>query len=369
MEKVRMGVIGTSWWADAMYLPPLAMVDWIEVTAVCGRNKEKADAFAKQWRIPNVFTDYQNLIESGLCDAVIIATPNDTHYPIGMAALEAGLHVLCEKPLALDVAQASEMTTLAEQRNAITLVPFTYRYMPSTRYVKQLLDDGFLGRPYHLHLRYYAGFGRDGSSYNWRFDQSTAGSGALGDIGSHFIHLAIWFFGEVEAVCSQLGRLVERPSRTPNGEPYPVADDTAMLMLRFRNGAQGLVHATTLAYESSAFDQVHEMDLHGSDGTLRNRIDWRETQQVTGAKAGAGPAKVMPIPDEIWGNARREVAVETYKDVFRKEGHMVRDFAQAVREGRPLSPSFADGLAVQRVLEAALLSERDGRWVDIAEIG
>ena len=284
-----------------------------------------------------------------------------------MAALKHDLHVLCEKPLALNWRDSAEMQTLAEQKQRITFTPFTYRYMPSTRYIKQLVDDGFLGKPYHLHMRYYAGFGRDGSEYNWRFDNSRAGSGALGDIGSHFLHLAEWFFGEVEAVCANLGTFIKRPALDPNGNPYEQGDDTAMLMLRFKNGAHGMVHATTLAYEDTPFGQQHEMDLHGSEGTLRQIIDWDKRQRVMGGRVGEPTVRELPIPDEIWGDLRRQVVIETYKDVFRKEGRMVREFVEAVATGTFAQPDFAAGARVQLMLEAALLSDKSGGWVSLAD--
>ena len=368
MEKVRVGIIGSSWWADAMYLPPLANYEKVEVTAVCGRSLERAEAFAERWNISNVFTDYEELIQSGTCDAVIIATINDTHYDISMAAIHAGLHVLCEKPLSLNYQLAEEMTRLADKKGVVTLVPFTYRYMPSTRYVKKLIDEGFLGKPYHLHMRYYAGYGRVNEGYNWRFDVGKAGSGALGDIASHFLHLAIWFYGEIDAVSSQLGQMVERDSLNKEGEQYEVADDTAMVMIRFKNGAHGMVHATTLAYEDTEFFQMHEMDFHGSGGTLRNKIDWLNMQEVTGARDGEGFSRKFEIPDEFWGDARREVVIETYKDMFRQEGFMVREFIDAIADKRPLQPDFQDGLDVQCVLDAAILSHKEQRWVTLEEI-
>ena len=350
-----------------MYLPPLEHYDKVEVVAICGRNRGRAEARAAQWGIPNVFTDYEEMLASGLFEAVIVATGNETHHAITMAALAHDLHVLCEKPLALSYADSAEMRDLANSKNLITLTPFTYRNMPSTRYIKELIDDGFIGKPYHLHMRYYAGYGRDGSEYNWRFDNDVAGSGALGDIASHFLYLAEWFYGEIEAVCSNLGAFIERPALNPNGEPYEQGDDTAMLMLRFKNGAHGMVHATTLAYENTDFGQQHEMDFHGSGGTLRQIIDWDKRQQIMGGRDGELTVKELPIPDHIWGDLRREVVTETYKDVFRKEGKMVREFVDAVAEGRPASPDFADGARIQLVLEAALRSAKTGAWVTVAD--
>lgn len=369
-SKIKIGIVGTSWWADAMYLPPLANYDRCEVVAACGRNRERAEAFAKRWEIPHVFTDYNDLIASGLCDALIIATANDTHHPIVMAALQANLHLLCEKPLALTYAQAREMADLAAEKGVTTAVPFTYRFMPTTRYIKSLIDDGYLGKPYHLHMRYFAGFGRDGA-YAWRFNVEKAGSGALGDIGSHFLYLAYWFYGDVSAVCANLATMVERPALDPDGNAYEQADDTAMLMLRFANGAHGMVHATTLAHEPSSFGQLHQFDLHGSEGTLRQAIDWDDLQSVQGARSKEGDVRVreIPIPDEFWGAARRdEGVVATYKDVFRVDGWMVRGFVDAIADGRPASPDFEDGARIQAIMEAALLSAKENRWIELSEL-
>ena len=367
-RTIEIGIVGTSWWVDAMYLPALQNTLQAEVVAICGRNRERAEERAAQWQISNVFTDYREMLASGLFEAVIVASSNASHYEITMAALAHDLHVLCEKPLALNYGDSAEMAAVAAAKNRITMTPFTYRNMPSTRYIKELIDNGFIGQPYHLHLRYYAGFGRDGSKYNWRFDKGAAGSGALGDIGSHFLYLAEWFYGEIEAVCANLGTFIERPVLTPDGKPYEQGDDTAMLMLRFKNGAHGMVHATTLAYENTSFGQQHEMDFHGSGGTLRHVIDWNNRQQISGGRVGEETVNNIAIPDHIWGDLRRDDVIHTYKDVFRKEGRMVREFVEAVAEGRPASPDFADGARIQRVIEAALRSAECGAWVRVADV-
>ena len=101
---------------------------------------------------------------------------NETHYEITMAALNRDMPVLCEKPLGLNVAEANKMAEVAAERNAITMVPFTYRFMPTNQFVKQLIVDGYVGQPYHLSMRYFAGYARDGA-YAWRFDEEKAGTG------------------------------------------------------------------------------------------------------------------------------------------------------------------------------------------------
>ena len=124
-----------------------------------------------------------------------------------MAALEHGLHRLREKPLAMDATQAREMTEAAERLGLANMRPFTYSFTPFARYAKELVDDGWIGQPYHLDMRYLADYGRDGS-YMWRFDGAEAGSGVTGDLGSHWVYIARWLFGEIHAVTALFGRTV-----------------------------------------------------------------------------------------------------------------------------------------------------------------
>ena len=347
-----------------MYLPALKEHPGARVTAVCGRNPERTKQFATRWGIPHPFTHYQEMLASGLFDVLIVATRNDSHYPISMDALQSGLHVLCEKPLALNYAQAAEMADLAERRGLKTMVPFTYRYMPTSRYVKELLDEGYIGRPYHLNMRYYTGYGRDGE-YLWRFDAGKAGSGAIGDIGSHFLYLAEWYFGPVTRIGCQLGRMVKRPLLDPYGRPYEQGDDTAVLMLTFANGAQGVIHLSTVAYEDSPFGQTHQMEFHGSEGTLYHFIDWERVQRVSGARQGEGMVRELPLPEHIWGKARRDTLHNTYRDVFRKEDFMTRAFVTAVLEDKAIRPDFRDGARIQKLVDLALASDSDGCWKEV----
>ncbi len=140
MKLVPVGIVGTSWWADSMYLPALAGHPGAKVVALCGRDPGRAKKLAARWNVPQVFGEPGELIESGLVDALIVATSNDSHFPITMQAIEKGLHVLCEKPLALSYAQAAEMARAADRAGIRHMVPYTYRYMPTARFLKRLLD-------------------------------------------------------------------------------------------------------------------------------------------------------------------------------------------------------------------------------------
>ncbi len=367
-ERVRVGVVSTSWWADAMYLPALDAHPGADVVAVCGRNRERADAFAARWGIPQVYTDAGALIGSGEIDALVVASGHESHYPITMEALEAGLHVLCEKPLALRYGHAEEMAALAAEKGVTHCTPFTYRFMPTNRYINELIEDGYIGRPYHLNLRYYTGYART-PGYGWRHDRAYSATGVLGNIASHFFYLAYWWFGEVTDVFCLAGEFVDRPSETPEGEPYDRTEDGAYTLLRFANGAQGLVQASAVCTEETAFGQRHEFDLHGEEGTLRSVIDWDRRQDVEGTRRGEGPTRPLELPEHVWGAARSDTVHNTYRDVFRVEDHMTRGWLNAIAEGQPFSPSLEDGAVVQRIIDAAALSAAEGRWVAVQEIG
>lgn len=365
---VRVGIVGTSWWADAMYLPALKEHPDAKLAAICGRNKDKAREMAAAWDIPLVFSDYNAMIDSGAIDAIIVSTSNEMHKPITLKAAAAGLHVLCEKPLGLNYAEALEMTEVVEAKRLKNLTPFTYSYMPTARYIKELIDSGYIGQPYSLNLRYYASYGRNGD-YMWRFDQSKGGAGAVGDIGSHFLYLATMFYGEIEGLYCQLGYTVKRPAVDNEGKPYPIADDQAILTLQFKNGAQGVIQVTTLAYEATPFGQTHHFDFHGSGGTLSSYTDWDRVQQVKGAKVGEGVPKELPIPQHIWNGMRHDTVHNTYKDTFRTQNFMARQFVTGIVENKDVRPNFRDGLMIQRLIEAAVKSDREKRWVNVNEIG
>jgi predicted dehydrogenase len=365
MTGVRVGVVGTSWWTDAMYLPALANHPAGSVRAVCGRNRETANAVAANWGIAHVYTDWREMLSGGEVDAVIIATPNDTHHPIAMDALQRGMAVLCEKPLSLDASLAAEMVTAAERSDVTTMTPFTYRCMPTFRWTKQLIDDGYIGRPYHLHLRYFTGYARDGD-YSWRFDPAISGAGVVGDLGTHWIDMARWLMGEIVAVSATIDRFVQRAPR-PDGSSYDPAEDSALIQCRFENGALGVLHASAVAWEGTGFGQTHELDLHGSAGTLHAYNDWDTVQQVRGIRAGApGPAAVLPIPETIWQGVRRDTVHNTYRDVFRETEAQARAWLSAVAAGAKVQPDLATGARVQVIADAALRSASEqSRWIDI----
>lgn len=353
-RSIRVAVAGTSWWADSMYLPAIANHPDVDVVGAAGRDLDRAQAFVDRWEIGAAFTDYAQMIETTKPDAVIIATANAAHLDQALLALDAGAHVLCEKPMGLSADEAQQMADAAARAGAITMVPFTYRWMPSNLWVKRLIDDGWLGRNFHMTMRYFTGFALEGE-YTWRFD-AAHGGGMFGDLGTHWLYLARWFFGEITSVQSTVRTFVEREPR-PDGTPPDPVEDSAVVTVGFESGAYGVLHFSAVCWEGAGFGQVHEFDAHGDTGSLHAFNDWNSTQEVKGLKRGdAGPAAVLPIPDDIWNGCRRDTVHNTYRDVFRTTPAMTRGWIDAIVEDRPTDVDFAVGARIARIAEAAQTS-------------
>jgi predicted dehydrogenase len=355
MEFVRVGVVGTSWWADEMHLPNLTSHPQAKVVAICGRNRERAEAMAGKFAIPAVFTDYGELIAEGKCDALVVATPDDLHYPVAMAALDAGLHVLCEKPLALRADDARAMAAKAAAKGVKTMVFFTARGFPAHRYVKELLEQDYIGRCYHCAIQHFIGYGRSGQ-FRWRFDPQRS-LGTLGDLGSHAVDIAHWFVGPIAAVSAQLNHFVAR--RDAAGAAVDSAWDAALLSVRFANGAQGSLHVSTVGHVGERGIQ-HQLALHGEKGTLEIGLSLTNLE-IRGVREGEAGFQPLPIPDRFWGGADRS----NLFSVFTRLPVGDRLFIEAILHDWDLSPNFQDGARVQEVLDAAIESERSRCWVPV----
>ncbi|MEO1443641.1 MAG: Gfo/Idh/MocA family oxidoreductase, partial [Chloroflexota bacterium] len=353
---VRVGVIGTSAWTERMYMHALKNHPDGTVSAVCARDHDRTHDCARRWNIPNVYTDWRDLLDSDDIDAVIISTPNDIHYPITMHALKNSLHVLCEKPLALNHAQADAMATEADRRCLVNMTAFTYWYFPHYRYLAHLMHEHTIGTPYHFNMRYYSGHGIHGDP-QWRFDRRHAGEGALFDIGSHALVLARAFLGDIAAVSASLPVTITRP-----GIPAAHrASDQAILNLRFADGTPGVIHLSMVSHQPKAGGQKQSLEISGSDGTLYYQNDFSSRFLLSLAKPGDDTPTELHVPDIYWPpQVSRANPREMYANLFQKSNTMAREFVSAIADDRrPDGPDLREGAEVQKVLDAAVRSHRN----------
>lgn len=355
-ERVRVGVVGTSWFADGFHLPNLTSHPRAEITAICGRARERADELAAKYSIPYVFTDYRAMIASGVLDALVVITPDSLHYPITMAGLDAGLHILCEKALAINATQAREMYEKAEASGRKHMVNFTWRWLPHFRYLEQLTKEGFIGRPYHAHIRYEADYGRD-ATYGWRYDRQY-GNGILGDLGSHAINYARMYVGDITRVSGHLATFVERPISAD--QVRDAANDSALLAVEFANGAQGSIHVSAVSHPGET-----TIALYGEAGSLE-LVFCFEYAQLRGSRQGEEIWQVLEVPDALWHDVNRTASFfEQVFGVFKKQSASDRLFIDAILEDRPIDATFYDGWKAQQVIDAAITSHEQGRWITI----
>jgi predicted dehydrogenase len=360
-HRVRVGMIGTSWYADRMHLPALKSHDRADLVAICGRNRARAEEMARKYGIPSVFTDYREMLQQADLDAVVVAVPDDQHYPMTMAALDAGLHVLCEKPLAFSLREAETMLAKAESAGVRNMTYFTWRWVPHIRYLCQLVDEGFIGRCYDAQFHYAGSYARQ-SGYQWKWDRRH-GLGVLGDLGAHMIDLSRVLIGEISEVHASLSVRVDKPA--PHGAPYEPANDSATLTARFADGATGTFSLTATA-ELGDLGQEHRVVLYGDGGTLEAYAD-ASTQTVRGMREGESGLRALPVPESILLGIDQSGSLwrQQYAQLFTEQEVGTRLFIDSIVDDRPAAPGFYDGMKAQAVIEAAFESDRTGCWAKV----
>ncbi len=357
-ERIRIGVIGTSWYAGFL-LSALATCDDAEIVAICGRTRTRAEQLAAQYPTAQVYTDYNEMIKHGRLDGVIVASPDDLHYPMVMAALKARLHVLAEKPLGLTVAEAQEMYETAERVGVKHLVEFTVRWMPHSRYLHQLVQEGYIGRATHYYFHHY-GDRAFNDAYDWRWDAARS-LGVLGDFGSHTIALALWLGGEIRSVSAHLASFSERIH--PEGGSLIGANESAQVILDFADGAHGTIQLCQRVHMGER-GRDYSAELNGEAG--RVEVDWwwgtpagGGQVDMRGVRKGEKEFQRLEIPEHIL----QSVDPVNIRDVFHK--HLVgpRLFVDAILRDYQPEPGFDVGLKVQKVLNAAMESHQTGQRV------
>ncbi len=349
-----------------------------EMTVLVGRNPEAAEAAARKWGWHETSTDWREVITRDDIDVVDIVTPGDTHAEIAIAALEAGKHVLCEKPLANTVAEAELMAAAAAraaERGIRSMVGFTYRRVPATTFARDLVAAGRIGEIRQVRAEYLQDWLMDAEApLTWRMQKERAGSGALGDIGAHAVDLTEYITGQrVTTVSGIIETIVgERPllgegvglSGTATSERGQVTvDDIALFTGRLESGALASFEATRFR---TGRKNALRIEISGSLGALAfdlERLNELEFYDATLPATGLGFQRILvtesdhPYVGPWWPTGH----MLGYEHGF---SHQVFDFVTAIEEGTQPRPSFDDGLHVQRVLEAVERSSDSGSaWI------
>jgi predicted dehydrogenase len=360
-QPVRVAFIGVGAVTAYHHLPGLRLDPRAHLAAICDADSALLEKRQAEWEVPHATTDAAALCQSDQIDAVVIATPNDTHHAIAVIAARAGKHVMCEKPLGLSAAEVRDMYEAARDAQVVHMTAFTYRFAPAMRYLRHLLKSGALGVPRHFRSQRFLDWPE--TSWGWRQYKSRAGAGDLFDMTIHRIDFAIDLLGPIDRVCGAVARFATR-DRTVDGKPCPPSevDDWSCLIGEFQSGATGVWEGTTLAkgYHRDGFG--HEWaEINGSEGSAVYRL--HEPNTILLGKTGQDLAPVA-VPREYLkpAGSPRDPALGAPATVFRYD--LMWEFISAIIEGRPAVPSFYDGLNAQRVADAVLQSHVRRTWID-----
>ena len=344
------------------------------LSVIVGRDAERVEAARVKYGWNEAATDWREVIERDDIDVVDICSPGSSHVEIAIAALAAGKHVLCEKPLANTVAEAEQMAaaaTVAAKNGVFAMVGFSYRRVPAITFARDLLASGRLGALRQVRAQYLQDWLSDAEGpMTWRLDKSLAGSGSLGDIGAHAIDAVQFITGQsVDSVSGILETLVpERPllgetvglGGTASSERGKVTvDDVALFTGRLSGGTLGSFEATRYA---TGRKNAFRLEFSGSDGALSFDLERMNELEFYDAKDPAGEQGFRRIlvtePEHPYAAAWWPTGHGLgYEHTF---SHQVRDFVVDIAENRQPTPSFQDGLQVQRVLAAVEASSANG---------
>lgn len=386
MQKLNVAMIGGGFMgkAHAMAYAAMPMFFWpapaIPVRkVVVDVNQDMAETARDRFGFEDASADWRAVIARPDIDIIDICTPNDSHAEIAIAAAKAGKHIICEKPLARTGAESKSMLDAVQASDSIHMVAFNYRRTPAVALAKKLIEDGRIGDILNFRGTYLQDWSADPDSpLSWRFQKSVAGSGTVGDIGTHVIDFARYLVGEIASVNALVKtHIATRPKQSGgvdklgvgggdrNAERGPVdVDDEMLTMLKFANGAIGSIEATRNAYGRNNF---LTFEIHGTKGSLAFNYERRDELQVmfaddVGDARGfrtvyTGPAHpygsgLWPIPALGIGYGETKI-VECF------------DLCTAIVTGKQPSPNFEDGYRIALIADAILTSGESSQWVDI----
>src|SRR5262245_41291832 len=385
-KTLRVGMIGSRFmgkthstaWRQAPHF--FSLKANVELSTTCGRDRDAVEAARAQLGWKKASTDWREVVESPDIDIVDVNTPNDSHAEISIAAARAGKHILCEKPLAMTVGECKEMLDAAKKAKVVHMVCHNYRRIPAIAQAKKMIEEGAIGNVFHYYARYAQDWIVDPDfPLVWRLQKGVSGSGAHGDINAHIIDLARYLVGEFKEVCGVMNTFIkERPLQDQSGKGDGLGakggkkmgkvtvDDAAICIGRFANGALANLEATRFALGRKNHISI---EVNGSKGSLcfdledMNRLKWYDNTAPADRQGfsdilvtqGGG---VHPYVGNWWPSGH----IIGYERTF---VHTVADCVNAVVDGKPVQPTFEDGMLNQRVLEAVEESAKTRQWVKI----
>ena len=362
-DSLRVGLVGVGGVCEAVHYPGLSRIPGVEVAGICDADSGLLDLRRKEWGIEAAYGEIDSFLAEVRPDAVAIATPNVYHRDLIFKVLDAGCHVLCEKPLGMDYAETRQIYERARDSGKRHMTAFTYRFVPGMNYLRHLLRSGALGEIRHARFQRLQDWGE--AAIGWRQYKDKAGSGELGDMGIHRLDFAEDLLGPIASVCSGSKQWVPR-DRTRDGQPCPPQDveDWVAWIAEFDNGASGVFEMGKL---SKGRGPGGDHDLAELNGTLASAAYQLHTpHKILFAERGE-PYQEREVPPEFLkrDGSPRDPAEGDPVRTFRYD--QAWEFVSAIREGRECVPSFYDGMRAQAVADTILQAAEERKWIDIPD--
>ncbi|MEE3257798.1 MAG: Gfo/Idh/MocA family oxidoreductase [Candidatus Latescibacterota bacterium] len=362
-ETLRVGLVGVGGVCAAVHYPGYQLIEGVEIAGIC----EPGDALRQQrqadWGIAAAFGRLDELLSEVKPDAVSIATPNIYHQELIFAALDAGCHVICEKPLGMNFAQTQEIYARGKASGQRHMTAFTYRFVPAMNYIRHLVQSGALGPIRHARFQRLQDWGE--RAIGWRQYRDQAGSGELGDMGIHRLDFAEDLLGPIAAVCGHAKQLVSR-ELTKDGDPCPPQDveDWIAWIAEFESGTTGVFEMGKLSKGHGPKGDHDQAELNGTEASAVYQL--HNPHEILFAPRGE-PYQSQPVPEEFLKRpgAPRDPSVGDPVVTFRYD--QAWEFVSAIRAARDCVPSFYHGMRAQAVADSILEAAATRRWVDIPD--
>ncbi|GAB6164758.1 Gfo/Idh/MocA family oxidoreductase [Thermostilla marina] len=383
-KELRIGMLGCGFMGRAHSNAWLQVNHFFErehkpvLKACYARSEDKAKAFAQQWGYETIETDWRKIVESPDIDVVDICVPNHMHHDCVIAAAEAGKIVVCEKPLAMNAQEGEAMLAAVEKAGVPNMVTFNYRRVPAIALVRQVIDEGRIGRVFHYRATYNQDYTisadvPQGGRALWRLDSRVAGSGVTGDLLAHSIDTAEWLNGPIKKVVAYTETFVKERKHAETGKVEKVdIDDACMFLAVFENGSIGTFESTRYARGRKNYNTF---EVNGEHGAVFFDL---EDPHILQFFRYYDPASGRKIEDHLTGWQR--VHVTNFEHPYMKNWwvpgctigyehtftNSFADFLASLEGGPEFQPDIKSALRTQRVCDAVLQSAKEGRWIEIA---
>lgn len=376
MKKLNIGVIGCGFMGRTHSNAFGKVTNFFDVPfrpvlkTICARNGDRARSFADRWGYESTETDWRKVVESPDIDLIDIASPNDTHAEIAIAAAKAGKMVMCEKPLGRTPAESEAMVKAVEDAGVANMVWYNYRRVPAVMLAKQLIDEGRLGRIFHYRTVFLQDWTissdlPQGGEGLWRLDASVAGSGVTGDLLAHNIDTAMWLNGQIEEVTAMTETFIKSRKHNLTGKDEPVRiDDASAFLARFQNGSLATFEATRYARGHKA---LYTLEINGENGSIiwdlqdlhrLQYFEYRDESRLRGWRSIHVTDGDHPYMKQWWVPGLQIGYEHTFI-------HQVADFLSGLDSGAAAAPSFREALRTDYVTDAVLQSAANRSWVKV----